>query len=56
MRTAYPAQSRLSRSVCAAVERLFSHVGIAFAANRKNADADTLELLEDIMFSRYNLP
>ena len=37
----------------AAVERLFSQVGIAFAAKRKRADAGTLE---DIMFSRINLP
>ena len=37
----------------AAVERLFSQVGIAFAAKRKSASAATLE---DIMFSRINLP
>ena len=36
-----------------AVERLFSQVGIAFAAKRKSASAATLE---DIMFSRINLP
>ena len=33
----------------AAVERLFSQVGIAYAAKRKSASADTLE---DIMFAR----
>ena len=37
----------------AAVERLFSQVGIAYAAKRKRAGAATLE---DIMFSRCNLP
>jgi hypothetical protein len=37
----------------AAVERLFSQVGIAFSAKRKSAESDTLE---DIMFSRINLP
>ena len=36
-----------------AVERLFSQVGIAFAKKRKRAKSDTLE---DIMFSRVNLP
>ena len=39
----------------ATVERLFSQVGIAFSAKRKSSDADTLDL-EDIMFSRINLP
>ena len=33
----------------AAVERLFSSVGIAFSDKRKNAHADTLE---DLMFAR----
>ena len=37
----------------AAVERLFSQVGIAFSAKRKSAESDTLE---DIMFSRIDLP
>ena len=37
----------------AAVERLFSQVGIAFAAKRKSGEAATLE---DIMFARINLP
>jgi hypothetical protein len=37
----------------AAVERLFSQVGIAFAAKRKRSEAATLE---DIMFTRFNLP
>jgi hypothetical protein len=37
----------------AAVERLFSQVGIAFSAKRKRGSAATLE---DIMFSRFNLP
>ena len=37
----------------AAVRRLFSSVGIAYAAKRKCADASTLE---DIMFSSINLP
>jgi hypothetical protein len=36
----------------AAVERLFSQVGIAFAAKRKRAHADTLA---DIMFARVNV-
>ena len=35
------------------VERLFSQVGIAFAAKRKSAEAATLE---DMMFARINLP
>ena len=37
----------------AAVERLFSQVGIAFSAKRRSAEADTLE---DQMFARFNLP
>ena len=37
----------------ATVERLFSLVGIAFAAKRKRAEAGTIE---DIMFARCNLP
>ena len=37
----------------ASVERLFSQVGIAFAAKRKSAQADTLE---DMMFAHINLP
>ena len=37
----------------AAVERLFSQVGIAFSAKRKRGKADTLA---DIMFARANLP
>ena len=37
----------------AAVERLFSQVGIAFSAKRKSGKADTLEA---IMFARANLP
>ena len=37
----------------AAVERLFSQVGIAFAAKHKRGEATTLE---DIMFSHFNLP
>ena len=37
----------------AAVERLFSQVGIAFSSKRKSAHADTLE---SILFARCNLP
>ena len=37
----------------AAVERLFSQVGIAFSAKRKKSGADTLE---SIMFTHANLP
>ena len=37
----------------AAVERLFSQVGIAFSAKRKSAGAATIE---EIMFSRVNMP
>ena len=37
----------------AAVERLFSRVGIAFSAKRKRSDAETLQ---DIMFANANLP
>ena len=37
----------------AAVERLFSQVGIAYGDKRKRAGADTLE---SIMFSKANLP
>jgi hypothetical protein len=37
----------------AAVERLFSQVGIAFAAKRKSARAGTLG---DMLFARINLP
>ena len=37
----------------AAVERLFSQVGIAYSAKRKRAGADTLE---SVMFSKANLP
>ena len=37
----------------AAVERLFSQVGIAFSKKRKRAEAATVE---DLMFSRINLP
>mgnify|MGYP000412503606 CR=1 FL=1 len=37
----------------ASVERLFSKVGIAFAAKRKRADAATLE---DMAFAQANLP
>ena len=37
----------------ATVERLFSKVGIAFAAKRKSSDAKTLE---DIAFAQLNLP
>ena len=36
----------------AAVERLFSAVGIAFAAKRKSAKADTVR---DIMFAKANV-
>ena len=36
----------------ATVERLFSQVGIAFSAKRKNADAETIS---DIMFTRLNV-
>jgi len=36
----------------ATVERLFSQVGIAFSAKRKNADAETLS---DILFTRLNV-
>ena len=43
----------LRRQRTAAVERLFSQVGIAFAAKRKRGEADALE---DIMFARINLP
>jgi len=39
--------------VSAAVERLFSQVGIAFSAKRKSGKADTIA---DIMFARANLP
>jgi hypothetical protein len=34
-------------------KRLFSQVGIGFSGKRKRAESDTLE---DIMFSRINLP
>ena len=37
----------------AAVERLFSRVGIAFSAKRRSAESDTLA---DIMFAQANLP
>ena len=37
----------------AAVERLFSQVGIAFSAKRKSASAATIA---DILFSRVNMP
>lgn len=37
----------------ASVERLFSKVGIAFAAKRKRAHAETLE---DMAFAQANLP
>ena len=37
----------------AAVERLFSQVGIAFSAKRRSAESDTLA---DQMFARFNLP
>ena len=37
----------------AAVERLFSQVGIAFSAKRRRAETDTLV---DQMFARFNLP
>jgi hypothetical protein len=37
----------------ASVERLFSQVGIAFAAKRKSAEASTLH---DIAFAHANLP
>ena len=37
----------------AAVERLFSQVGIALSAKRKSAESDKIE---DIMFSRIDLP
>ena len=37
----------------AAVERLFSQVGIAWSAKRKRGQAGTIE---DIMFARVNLP
>ena len=42
-----------SGCVCAAVERLFSQVSIAFSAKRKSGKADTIA---DIMFARANLP
>ena len=38
----HTAQSRLPRVVCRS-RAVFSQVGIAFAAKRKSADADTLE-------------
>ena len=43
----------LSRVVSGGVERLFSQIGIAFAAKRKSGEAATLG---DIMFARINLP
>ena len=39
----------------AAVERLFSQVGIAFSAKRKSAGAATIAEKE-ILFSRVNMP
>ena len=47
------ARQYLGCPASAAVERLFSQVGIAFAAKRKSGEAATLE---DIMFARINLP